>query len=368
MQDFFDYLKWRGDLSFENSPFNSIDALILCQIAYLDFSGLVSESFKDSILLSEAASLFFENKTSGEQNPGLMINTKTLDLLSDCAQSKRFGDVKLCGYVNHYNQDITEQFCAISFLYDNKKVFIAFRGTDDTIVGWKEDFELAFKESVPSQKDAVEYLENALNSLKYKEITVGGHSKGGNLSIYAAAHIKESSLKKLNKVLNFDGPGFLKEVLDSLPFQKVMSRTESFYPQGSVIGMLFEHDPNYCVVHSDGVFVMQHDPFTWNLFGPQFALDEQLDKSSQFFNSTFNEWFVALSPDNRRQFVETIFGVLESTGATTNSELAENWLKSAGAMIKAFSSLDKDIRKSAMDTMDGFFKLVRQNLPQMLKK
>ena len=254
-----------------------------------------------------------------------------------------------------------EQFCAITAIIDNI-IFVAFRGTDDTIVGWKEDFNLAFKDFVPAQQEAVAYLTDVIDNFRFKDIFVGGHSKGGNLAIYSAANIKSRFQKKVDAVFNFDGPGFLEETLLKSNFIEILEKTTSVFPQGSIIGMLFKHQKDYSVVSSDGFFVMQHDPFTWKLDGPDFLRCEDLDKGSAFFHKIFNEWFVNLEKEKREEFVETLFDLLETTEAKTNSELTANWVKNSSKIIKAFSDLDPEIKKSTGSTIGEFFKLAKKSV------
>lgn len=364
--DFFEYLKWRGDLTFEQSPLNPVDAVIFCDIAYLNFRGILKDDFNSPLTLLECATRFLSEDFENRKELGLLINPKTVDLFFECAKTERFKNVMMTGFADKYNVTQEEQFSAVTFSVENLSkrsnfFYVAFRGTDDTIVGWKEDFNLAFKENIPAQRDARLYLDKAVRHFKKTPFYVGGHSKGGNLAIFAAANLQKNLQKNLVSVFNFDGPGFSEETLKKENFAALSSKTENFFPKGSIVGMLFEHYDRYSVIESDGFLVMQHDPFTWKISGANFELADGLEKSSAFFNSTFNQWFVGLSEERREEFVETIFDVLDSTKAETNSELAENWFKNSGKIIKAFANLDKEIRSSAVDTATQFIKLATEN-------
>ena len=362
-----DYIAWRGDLSFSASPFCDVDALIFAQLSYLDFSKIVGADFENGKTLKDVCEAFCNSADFNERKHlGLVINPLSVDLLLEAGKSARFGGVTLSGFDFRYNKDAEEQFCALTFSFLDCH-FVAFRGTDDTIVGWKEDFNLAFKTIVPAQADSLLYLMEAKQRVKCKSFYSGGHSKGGNLAIFSAAHLPKSLKKKISAVYNFDGPGFLRCELCKGEFKEILSRTRSFFPNGSIIGMLFEHDSHYTTVLSNGTFIMQHDPFTWEILGPNFTECEELDKASLFFNLTFNEWFISLEESKRAEFVETLFSVLEATNAQTNSELAENWIKSAGAILKALAGLDKDIRKSAIETFGSFFKLAKDGIPSLIR-
>ena len=360
-----DYIDWRGDLSFEHSPLNEVDALVFCQLSYLNFTNLAPESFDSSIKLSELAKIFFGSSDfESRSDLGMLIDTKTNELLQKASESERFKDVEVAGFVSKYDQEKEEQFSAVTFilnqggLLEKQQIFVAFRGTDDTIVGWKEDFNLAFMEKVPAQEDALAYATRASLSFKKAEIFVGGHSKGGNLAIFAAAHLEEKAKKNLALVYNFDGPGFSQETLDSNDFFSIKTKVRSVYPQFSIVGMLFHHFESYKIVLSDEKLVMQHNPFSWFTLATEFKSKTDLDSGSEIFFNAFNKWFEPLKPTQREEFIETLFGLLGTTNAVTNSDLSHDALKNTGKIIKAFASLDSEIRDSAMHLVGEFIKTI----------
>ena len=363
--DICDYIDWRGDLSFEFSPFNDIDALIFCQLSYLNFTDLAPSELNSSIKLSELAHLYFASKDFEKRSDlGMLIDPRSNELLKKAGESVRFKDVGVCGFKCEYDSAKEEQFSAVTFVLnegsflDKQQVFVAFRGTDDTIVGWKEDFNLAFMEEVPAQADSLAYLEKACAEFKKAEIITGGHSKGGNLAIYASANLNEKSKKNLSLIYNFDGPGFSQTCLDSNEFFSVKSKIRSVYPQFSIIGMLFHHYEPCSIVLSDEKLVMQHNPFSWFVKGSSFEVKTEFDSGSEIFFKSFNKWFEEIRPEMRQQFVETLFGLLESTNAITNSDLSHEKLKNTGRIIKAFASLDKEIRDDAIKLAGDFVKTV----------
>lgn len=363
--DICDYIDWRGDLSFEFSPFNDIDALIFCQLSYLNFTDLAPSELNSSIKLSELAHLYFASKDFEKRSDlGMLIDPRSNELLKKAGESVRFKDVGVCGFKCEYDSAKEEQFSAVTFVLnegsflDKQQVFVAFRGTDDTIVGWKEDFNLAFMEEVPAQTDSLAYLEKACAEFKKAEIITGGHSKGGNLAIYASANLNEKSKKNLSLIYNFDGPGFSQACLDSNEFFSVKSKICSVYPQFSIIGMLFHHYEPCSIVISDEKLVMQHNPFSWFVKGSSFEVKTEFDSGSEIFFKSFNKWFEEIRPEMRQQFVETLFGLLESTNAITNSDLSHEKLKNTGRIIKAFANLDKEIRDDAIKLAGDFVKTV----------
>ena len=363
MANIIDYIEWRGDLSFSAVPFNDIDALILCQISYLDFSGIVSERFKEYITLDDAASLFRSAKDfSKRRKVGAMINSQTVELLFAAASSKRFGDVKACGYTARFDLQKEEQFSATTFLTGDKHAFVAFRGTDDTIIGWKEDFNMGVLETVPAQTDALGYLTGAMKSIRGR-FRVGGHSKGGNLAIYAGANIAGKFKKRIACVYNNDGPGFREETVASPEFRELVPKIRSFYPQFSIVGMLFSHADSYAVVESEQDGIMQHDPFSWHLTKDGFVSLPGFDAASEWFHDTFNAWFRALSEAERSRFVGTLFKVLQATDARTNSELEKNWWQNSAKIVGAFAKLDGPSRDNIIKTVQLLFQIWHHNLP-----
>ena len=225
MSNLIDYIAWRGDIPLAVDPFNDIDALVLCQISYLDAGGLLSEDFRKSITLSELADSFRSAEDFlRRSDTGAMINKLSVQLLFDAGASERFGSMKVCGYRSLFDIQKEEQFSAITYLTGDKHAFTAFRGTDDTIVGWKEDFNMGILETVPAQTDAVEYLTDAMKNIHAK-FRVGGHSKGGNLAVYAGAAVEQKFKNRIIEIYNNDGPGFRDETIMSAEFRSFQNYT-----------------------------------------------------------------------------------------------------------------------------------------------
>lgn len=367
MSNILDYIAWRGDLSLMESPFNDVDALILCQIAYLNFDGLLAEGdFRTRVPLAELAAKFrlapdFQKRS----DTGALINRQTVRLLFDAADSARFGGIAVTGYSSVIDLEKEEQFSAVTFLPGGGTVFVAYRGTDDTIVGWKEDFNLAILDAVPAQLDAVKYLETAARTLRGR-LCVGGHSKGGNLAVYASARARAGVRRRVARVCNYDGPGFPDRVIASGEFAAVIPKIRSFYPHFSIVGMLFSHAGKYSVVESDQSGIMQHDPFSWHVLRSGFVLLDGFDPASKFFHETFNDWICSLSREQRELFLEALFGVIQATEARTNSELEENLLRNSVKIVRALGQLDRRTRLAVAKTMRLLFRIARRKLPDML--
>lgn len=355
MADLLDYVLWRGDVEFSYSPFNEIDALIFSELSYLDFKGLVDSDFEKKIALSELAKKF---QTAGDFSSriklGPLINAKAVDLLFAVGKAKRFSEVFVTGYRSHLDYEKEEQFAALVFLFAKKNALVVFRGTDDTILGWKEDFNMAFLDSLPSQNDGLAYAKKAMEIFRWKQFYFAGHSKGGNIAIFAAASIEKKFEKRIKTIYNFDGPGFPENIFLRNEFQNAFAKTKSFYPKLSIVGMLFERGKNYKIVECEKAGLMEHDPFMWNVVGNTFLFADEFDKASILFHETFNEWFRNASVDEKRESVETLFRVLGSADVKTNSELSKRWFTSTVKMIYSLATLDKKSRDMLTKTLQIF--------------
>ena len=364
--DLADYVEWRGDLPFSKSGFCDVDSLILCQLSYLNFDGLISSEFRQKISLENLWDAFKSSADFEKRcDLGALISRETVRLLELCASSKRFGQIYVSGYVNKIDLKTEEQFSALTFFEGarNSNPFVAFRGTDDTIVGWKEDFNLAIEEIVPAQRDALEYLERAAKSARGK-ILVGGHSKGGNLAVYSSAFVPAKIKKRIDRVYNFDGAGFRQEIIEDARLKEIIPRLHSYYPKLSIVGMLFRRAGSYTVVDSGAQGLMQHEPFSWIVMPRSFKSLDGFDKTSELFYKTFNEWLEGVSREKRSLFVETLFKILTAGGAKTNSELGKDWGKQALAIVKAASELDKETRDQIMALVQSLFELAAKNFAE----
>jgi len=365
MANFMDFIEWRGDVDLKTSPLNEVDALILCHMEYNNIDNLVPTSFtKNGITLRELAYRFATAPDFlTRSDVGAMINPLTVNLLQAAGESVRFGSLKLCGYTNIIDTKREEQFSAVTYVLGDKSFFIAYRGTDDTIVGWKEDCDLGWKETVPSQQDALAYLEKASRHLR-GDILIGGHSKGGNLAVYAAANAGDKTKRRITSVFNNDGPGFKEGFFESEKYKSISSRTYTFVPQLSLVGMLFSHADDYVTVESDERGLHQHDPFSWHVSAHHFVEKPDTDEQSKVIGRTVNGWFNELSEENKEIFVKTIFGILKDTDAKTNSELTANWWNSILKMLKAMKELDPKTRDIIFKTVQLLFRCAGQTMFQ----
>lgn len=367
MNTILDYIAWRGDLSFEASPINEVDCLIFCQLSYLDFSSIISSSFNKQMRLKDAAAMF-ENAPDFEQRKK---NSETMGkdnfpFLKEVAATDRFGDVLVSGFTSNTDDVAEKQFAAVTFEFAKNNAFIAFRGTDGTIVGWKEDFNMAFMSPVPAQKDATAYLAASANADKKRKLIVGGHSKGGNLAIYSSVFCDEKTQKQITAVLNFDGPGFEQNILQSAEFTKMLPKLQTYLPQSSVVGILFNHSEECTEIKSsESMGIFQHDPFTWSVKGRVFEKVEGLTNDSKFIDFTLKDWLEQLDNKQREMFVDTLFEVLYATEARSLSDLSDNWLKKSSAVIKALARIDPETRNAVLKIFKLLLSSAKQNMPAL---
>ena len=344
MGNVMDYLEWRGDLTFEQSPFNDVDNVILAQLAYVDFRDVIpSVQMNRGITLKKASEIFFDLHTEEELSRDKSFIKDAPYLMKKAASTKRFKDVILSDYVDTIDETLEKQFGAFHIKLTPQLTYVAFRGTDDTLVGWKEDFNMSFISPVPSQEDAVKYLNDTCSYIRGR-LYVGGHSKGGNLAIYSAINCNKRVKKKIKCVYNNDGPGFDISVIKSEEYQSMLPYIRSIVPENSIVGMLLEHDDDYIIVKSSQTGIMQHDAMSWQVSGPYMVTVRRLSAQSRRLNRAFSSWISSVDNEKRCEFVETLFGLISSCGVKNLSDISVDRFKSTREVIKQYANLDKDSR------------------------
>ncbi len=309
MATVFDYLKWRGDLSFAQDPLNPVDGLIFCTLSYIPFVGQAAETPNEPIALRDAAADFlslddYESRVRAK-NDAMMLRA--------AAETARFGGCKMVLYRDQFAPEEETQFAAMTFLLPDDTAFVAFRGTDRSLVGWKEDFNMAFQEAVPAQLLAQDYVREV--AAEYvMPLRLGGHSKGGNLAVFAAARSTPDIQQRILEVYNNDGPGFTDYLMGDPGYLAMVPRIKTYVPQSSVIGMLLEHEEPYTIIKSNQVSVLQHDPYSWEVMGPNFVPMQSITADSQFVNQTIKAWIASMDTQERNRLVDALFGLLGTGG------------------------------------------------------
>lgn len=338
-----DYLRWRGDLTFAQDGFNEVDNLLLCIISYIKLENIPRlRSFdpQDAMPMGDVCRLLTEE----DEQLGL----STLDyipLMRQAAETPRFREVSLFAFESLHDEDRQMQFAAVSFLLPDGSVYAAYRGTDMTIVGWQEDFNMSFLSAVPAQVKAAEYAGAVARACPRRALRIGGHSKGGNLSVYAAVKAPAAVQDRIVRVYNNDGPGFAKPLVGTPEHTRVADRILTVVPQSSVVGQLLEHEQNVEIVRSDAEGMLQHDGFSWQVVGDHFIHLDGFSREGKVIDETLESWEGSLSPKQREAFADALYTVLTASGAKTLSELNGDKLKSAVTMLKTYSNLDRETRQ-----------------------
>lgn len=319
----YDYLTWRGDLTMRAAPFCEVDSLILSMFAYLDMQDIVPAPGEEGELSVWAASkAFLERYPDPKKSKmGVLIPKDIVKMMRAMRSTKRFGTLKMSGYVNLIDPETELQFSAVTFLMSDGTAIVTYRGTDDTLVGWKEDMNMCFLPVVPAQIKAVEYLKNVAKEHKGKLILTG-HSKGGNLAVYAAVHSDAAIRERITAVYSNDGPGFGKNILDDPDYREIRPRICNLVPQSSVVGMLLEHDENFTVVKSrQKSGFLQHNGLSWEILGNSFVHLKDVTSDSRKLDRTVNQWIRDMTPEQREEFAEAVYQLFSVDGAQTLTDL-----------------------------------------------
>ncbi len=353
MKNITDYIKEYGKYTLDEMAFNDVDSLILSQLSYLKYDGMIP-GVNDQIPPLTIAELskhpncknLFSDERYAKVNRGLF---------RAALHSRRFSGMKLNYYVNIVDVGWEIQFSAVTFLFDENHVYIAFRGTDETIVGWKEDFNMAFQTPVPAQEKAVQYL-NVVTENFAGDFMVGGHSKGGNLAVYSSMMCRPETRDRIIKIYSHDGPGFRQDVLDSGEYSAIGSRVQKLVPHSSIIGMLLQSQETYEVVECKSFGFFQHDPFNWIVEEADFKHVSKLYKHVEMQDQSVNQWICGMDKEQLKQFVEQLFTVLNAPGVSTVTDLKSDWLKNSAAIKEAIDDMDEESKKMMHLVAKGLFK------------
>ncbi|MBO5111144.1 MAG: DUF2974 domain-containing protein [Clostridia bacterium] len=358
MPDLFEYLSWRGDLSFEQVPLTEADNLIFTMLSYVKFGSLIPTfESKATVSLAEAAEAY--KPQGGEVDelvPNRSISQTILRLLQAAAKTPRFGNVRLLGYVDRLDDVEQKQFSALTACLSDGSAYVAFRGTDATIVGWKEDFNMSYRSPIPSQLEATAYL-NRAGRAHPGPLYVGGHSKGGNLAVYAGVHCLREVKDRILAVYNNDGPGFDREAMFEEGYRELSPRIRTYIPAYSVVGMLFERLEEHTVVESRGNKIMQHDGMSWEIMGGSFVRAADIEPDTKRIDRIMKEWVSSMKKEDREAYVNTVYAMLASTEAKNLSDLSRSGLK----LLRAYLTLDPSSREVIHENTKAFLSCYKKN-------
>ena len=331
MGNIMDYISWRGDLSFEQSQFNEVDNLILACFSYVNLDGISAVTKQKGIGLKKLTKEFMKLHTMKELEADKSFIRLGPFMMMEMAKSVRFGKCVVRNYVNDIVTEAEQQFAAMEIVLEDGTSYVSFRGTDDTIIGWKEDFNLSTG-VVPAQKRAIEYLQK-ISEHTDGMLRVGGHSKGGNLAIYGSVMCK-SAHEKILEIYSNDGPGFSREFQELPEMKEMMPKIIRIIPEYSIIGTLLEHEKEPVIVASSSKGLLQHDGFSWEVQGPALVRRDSLNKTALRFIEILHKWIDGMDMEQKRLLIEDLFATLQASGYENLSEVQSGGLKSLAAMVK----------------------------------
>ena len=335
MSTIFDYLDYVAYDSIYDRPFKELDVLALTELTYLPFDRIVPQGDTTNIevRLSDAAELV-------DRTTDFIVTDQHLQLVDVLATSKRFKNVKLLNYVDEYDPDVQKQFAAMTYRLTMDVYLIVFRGTDDTLIGWKEDFHMTYMDHVPSQRRAASYLQHVMKEFPKGRFMVAGHSKGGNLAAYACSYLPDHLFERVDAIYCYDAPGLNKAIIETEGYQRIAHLVHRFVPQGSIVGMMLEVPESSTIVKSRafGGFA-QHDAFTWMVEKDGFVTLDQTSPDSQQMDQTLKQWVQEVPDSQLKKFFDTFFGLFLDAGVTSINDLMN---------LKNFSKI-KDIFQNTQD-------------------
>ena len=342
MSTIFDYLKEVTYDSIYDRPFKELDVLALTELTYLPFGHIVPQGDTTGIpvRLSDAMELI-------DRTTDFIVSNQHLQLVDELATSKRFKNIKLLNYVDEYDPDVQKQFAAMTYRLSLDTYLVVFRGTDDTLIGWKEDFHMTYMDHVPAQKRAAIYLQHVMKEFPKGRFLVAGHSKGGNLATYACSYLPDSLFERVDVIYSYDAPGLNKAIIETEGYQRTSPYIRRFVPQGSIVGMMLEVPEPTTIVkrHALGGFA-QHDAFTWEIKDYSFVTVSETSPDSQQTDLTLKQWVRETSAEERKKFFDTFFGIFLDAGITSINDLTDlKQLAKAKEILQNAQDLDPTERE-----------------------
>lgn len=359
-----DYLREYGDYSLEEKPFGDVDSLVISQLAYLKFDGIVPgpEEERPPVSLQEiAAHADYDHLYADER-----YRRDNTALFMGALNGRRFGNLRLWNYVNLIEPERESQFSAVVCGFSGGLTYVVFRGTDENMVGWKEDLNLAFSEPVPGQLRSVPYLEQAARTIE-GSFFVGGHSKGGNLAVYAAMYCEPAVRERIERIYDHDGPGFRPEVRQQGAWQEIEGRIHKTVPRSSMVGMLLYTDIAYRVVESKTIGLAQHNPYTWLVKNGDFRMVDEIWPGRRFVDQTLNEWILSLDQTQMHIFVDTLYGVVQASETDNLIDFTAHWVQNVQKIGRAIGEVDEETARVVMQIMRALFETVSRQAKEQAR-
>ena len=372
-----DYIE-KYNYSFDEKEINEIDMLILSQFTMVKFENVLknlriddkSFSFQNFLdILTSVTNLdeynYIRDLYKQELFSKLVISDQdqtNLTLLKLLCASRRFRDLEIKYHVDRFEVENEKQFSATCFIHKNKFSVMAFRGTDMSFVGWKEDFNLAYQDVIPAQDEALQYI-NTVYRLLPKKLYVCGHSKGGNLAVYASMFCRDDIRNNIEQIYTFDGPGFPPKVANSREYRRIVSRTVKIVPENSIIGLVLNTVEPIRVIHSSEFWIMEHDPYSWEITKDmKLKYLDDVSKSAKKTKASINEFYDYMSTENKKEFINQLYEILISTGVDNFADLAADWGKYLPLIMNKLVSIDKSKRDLLLDTFSSLGRFRFRNM------
>lgn len=357
MGDYLDYLFWRGDLTFDQVPFNEVDSAILAEMSYFPFDVLnIGAHIRSSMAESLSGMLLLPDLKK------LAKSEEDISLMKALSESRRFRNLPILEFRNIFDESHVVQFAVITIQLAPELYYVSYRGTDSTLIGWQEDFNIGVAFPVPSQRLAAIYLNNLAEKTAGNFI-LGGHSKGGNLAVYAGAFCNQEIQHRIAAIYNFDGPGFESWVMSQPEYLKIADKIVTMVPQSSIIGMLLEQADGYQVVHSvNSGGLAQHVMISWEVERDHFVKLESVTAKSRFLDSTITGWINGMTYEQRRIFVESLFCVLKDANVSIK-EISVKKIRQMLSMVKSYAGMDTEMRSHISSSILALIRCAREEAP-----
>ncbi len=361
MANVIDYIKWRGDLSVTQDGFNEVDGLILSRASYFPFESLMKDG--ETVTFREIGARYSK------------LDVKKLNILwpddvyliPEMGYSKRFGEMKVTKYDHKIIKEKDIQYAAVTIILPNDTIYVSYRGTDSTVVGWKEDLNMTFMTHVASQIEGVKYLEQVAKEYPDKKILVGGHSKGGNVAVYSAIYASKEVQDRIVTVYNNEGPGFNKEIIESKEYKEIIKKVETYIPQDSIFGRMLYNEGKYTVVKSNEFGVMQHDLYSWEIEGNKFIKLKEVTNGSKFIDKSLKDWLEQTDPKKREKVIEVVFEIINTTNIESFKELMKNPIAKGKILLGSYKELDEETKDMVIKTITILFKIMKDNFVEETK-
>lgn len=353
------YIEKYGNKTFEEKELNGVDKLIFSNLSYVEFNDIVSKNSFHKKPLYEVGEEFFNRKL--DKGKKILAVKGGINLLKAMYKTNRYKDLLLFNYESIITDK--EQFSALSIEIEPRLIYVSFEGTDDLVVGWKEDFEMCYKFPVKSQQSAINYL-NGHFTFKDCKLIIGGHSKGGNLAIVSSMYANFIVRKKILEVYSYDGPGMLKEMVNSNRFKKIEDRFIHVVPNNSVVGIML-YSKNYKVIKTNYVGVLSHFALNWQV-DENDLISDKLKPSSIELKKKMDTWLEKYSKDEKRLFVKELFNIFDKHGISSLMQV--NKPSILIHMLNDTKNLDKTTRNMFKEFMDMVRKFLFKNVKEKITK